>query len=144
MLRKGEAGVGVVQADEAHQVEGQRALGGVVNVRGEEGRLGLLAALADCLDERHDRLTHLAEEAVECGGVHAALVLVEPDVIRVARVVEISGDRLTHLAEEAVECGGVHAALVLVEPDVIRVARVVEISGLALERLCATRRRPRR
>ena len=73
-------------------------------MRGEEGRLGLLAALADCLDERHDRLTHLAEEAVECGGVHAALVLVEPDVIRVARVVEISGLALER-GNDAVDIG---------------------------------------
>ena len=52
--------------------------------KGEVGRrLG-----SDLADKRHHRLFHLGEERVVGGGVHTALILVEQDVVGVARRVE--------------------------------------------------------
>ena len=73
-------------------------------MRGEERRLGLRAALADRVDERHHGLAHGVEEVVAGAGVHAALVLVEPHVVGVARGVHIAGVALERL-DDAVHVG---------------------------------------
>ena len=84
VLGKGKRGVVQVQADELHQVEAHGALGGLGHAGVQKVGIGLLAALADGVHERHDRGLDLLAKRVEALGGKAALVLVEPNIVGVA------------------------------------------------------------
>ena len=84
MLGKGKRGVVQVQADEPHQVEAHGTLGSLGYVGVQKVGIGLLAALADGVHERHDRGLDLVTKRVEALGRKAALILVEPNVVWVA------------------------------------------------------------
>ena len=84
VLGKGKRGVVQVQADELHKVEAHGALGGLGHAGVQKVGIGLLAALADGVHERHDRRLDLIAKRIEALGRKAALVLVEPNVVWVA------------------------------------------------------------
>ena len=83
VLGHGERGVGKVEAHELHQVEGEGLLYLDGHVRMCKGGIRLLAALANLVHERNHGIFDLGTEGVEGRGGKAALVLIEPDVIRV-------------------------------------------------------------
>ena len=83
MLGHGECGVGKVEAHELHQVEGEGLLHLDGHVRMCKGGIRLLAALANLVHERNHGIFDLGTEGVEGRDGKAALVLIEPDVIRV-------------------------------------------------------------
>ena len=84
VLGKGKRGVVQVQADKLHKVEAHGALGGLGHAGVQKVGIGLLAALADGVHERHDRRLDLIAKRIEALGRKAALVLVEPNVVWVA------------------------------------------------------------
>ena len=125
VLGEGQGGGGHVQAHQLHKVEGQVALDAFRHPRGEEIRLGLLAALGDIADQRDHGFADLREELVVGRRVHAALVLVEPDVVRVAGAVEVAGlalERLDHAVDVGLEGIPIVGELGLV-PHGVRLAR---------------------
>ena len=84
MLGKGERGVVQVQAHKLHQVKAHGTLGSLGHMGVQKVGCRLLAALTDGMHERHDGSLDLVAECVEALGGKAALVLVEPHVVRVA------------------------------------------------------------
>ena len=117
MLGEGKRGGCHVEPHELHEVEGERALGRLGDAGVEEARPGLLAAFGDIAHQRHDGLAYLGEERVVGGGVHTALVLVEPDVVGVALAIEVAGlalERLDHAIDIGLEGVPVVGALCLV------------------------------
>ena len=84
VLGKGKRGVVQVQADKLHKVEAHGALGGLGHAGVQKVGIGLLAALADGVHERHDRRLDLIAKRIEALGGKAALVLVEPNIVWVA------------------------------------------------------------
>ena len=104
VLGKGKRGVVQVQADELHQVEAHGALGGLGHAGVQKVGIGLLAALADGVHERHDRGLDLLAKRVEALGGKAALVLVEPNVVWVALGVHEFGLMLK-LGDDSIHIG---------------------------------------
>ena len=125
MLGKRQGGGGHVQANQLHKIEGQVALDALRHARGEEIRLGLLAALGDIADQRNHGFADLGEELVIRGGVHAALVLVQPDVVGIAGAVEVARlalERIDHAVDVGLERIPIIGELCLV-PHGVRLAR---------------------
>ena len=104
VLGKGKRGVVQVQADELHKVEAHGALGGLGHAGVQKVGIGLLAALADGVHERHDRGLDLLAKRVEALGGKAALVLVEPNVVWVALGVHEFGLMLK-LGDDSIHIG---------------------------------------
>ena len=104
MLGKGERGVVQVQADELHKVKAHGALGGLRHAGVQKVGSGLLAALANGMHERYDRGLDLVAKRVEALGGKATLVLVEPNIVRVALGVHELGLMLK-LGDDSIHIG---------------------------------------
>ena len=104
VLGKGKRGVVQVQADELHKVEAHGTLGGLGHAGVQKVGIGLLAALADGVHERHDGGFDLVAKRVEALGGKAALVLVKPHVVWVALGVHELGLMLK-LANDSIHIG---------------------------------------
>ena len=107
VLGKGKCGVVQVQADELHEVEAHGALGGLGYAGVQKVGIRLLAALADGVHDRHDRGLDLVAKRVEALCGKPALVLVEPNIVRVALGIHELGlifelvDDLVHIGLKA-------------------------------------------
>ena len=104
VLGKGKRGVVQVQADKLHKVEAHGALGGLGHAGVQKVGIGLLAALADGVHERHDRRLDLIAKRIEALGGKAALVLVEPNIVWVALGVHELGLMLK-LGDDSIHIG---------------------------------------
>ena len=104
VLGKGKRGVVQVQADKLHKVEAHGTLGALGHAGVQKVGIGLLAALADGVHERHDRRLDLIAKRIEALGGKAALVLVEPNIVGVALGVHELGLMLK-LGDDSIHIG---------------------------------------
>lgn len=93
-----------VKAHDAHELASDGKLHGFRHAGGEERRLGL-GVLSYLVHKWHDGSLDLVEELVVGGRVHAALVLIEPYIVRVARRIDAGGLALKR-GEDAIDVRG--------------------------------------
>ena len=93
-----------IKAHDAHELASDVKLHGFRHAGGEERRLGL-GALSYLVHKWHDGSLDLVEEPIIGGRVHAALVLIEPYIVRVARRID-AGSLALKRGEDAIDVRG--------------------------------------